>query len=115
CLDLCHLPFEPTEGVEKAAMRRGIDQGAFSVLTVNFNECVAELLENLHAHRLVVDEGAASPIRKLHAAEDQFIFGGNIIGCEQRSRRMVVCDIKYRSALALLDALPDQCLVPAPA
>ncbi len=73
------------------------------------------MLQHLHAHRLVVDERARSAVGELHATKDQFIFGRNVVGREQRARRMVARDIEHGGDLALLDALPDQRLVPAAA
>src|SRR5262245_54341338 len=96
-------------------MRCGIDQRALVVLTMNLYKRVPELLESLHAYRLIVDKCARASIGKLHAAEYQFIVGGNLIGREKRSHRMVARNLEYRGDLALLDALSHQSLIPAPA
>ncbi len=114
-LDLCRLLFEPAEGVEQPAVSGGIDQSALVVLAVDLDQRTAELLEHLHAHRLIVDESARASVGELHAAQDQFVLGGNIIGREQRARRMVARDIEHSGHLALLDALPHQRLVAAAA
>ena len=53
------------KGVEQAAMGGGIGQRALVVLAVDLDQRLAELLEDLHAHRLVVDEGAGAPVAKV--------------------------------------------------
>jgi hypothetical protein len=80
---------------------------------MNFDQCTSDLLQHLHAHRLVVDERARSSVGELYAAEDQFIFGGDVVGREQRPRRMVARNIEHGGNLALLDALSDERLISA--
>ena len=46
----------------------GIDQGAFVMLAMDFDQRAAQRFDNLHAHRLIVDKGARAPVGKLHAA-----------------------------------------------
>ena len=65
------LGAEAAEGVENGPVRDGIDQGAVVVLAVDFDEGRADRPQHLHAHRLVVDEGAGAPVRDLHAAQNQ--------------------------------------------
>ena len=96
-------------------MSAGIDQSTLVVLAVDLDQCTAELFEHLHAHRLIVDESASAAVGELHAAEDQFVLRGNIVGREQRARRMVARDIEHGGHLALLHALPHQRLVAAAA
>ena len=60
-------------------MRRGIDQRAVVVLAVDLDQRAAELLQHLHAHRLVVDEGAGAAVGELHAAQDQLVLGGDVV------------------------------------
>ena len=93
----------------------GIDQRALVVLAVDFDQRGAQFLHCLHAHRLVVDEGARAPVRQLHAAQDQFVLGRNVMRLEQRPCRMVALDLEHGGDLALLDAVADQRLVAAPA
>ena len=94
-------------------MRRCIDQRALVVLAVDLDQRLAELLEDLHADRLIVDEGARAPVGKLDAAQDQFVVGGDVVRLEQRARRMVAGDLEAGDHLALLDPLAHQRLVAA--
>ena len=107
-LDLARVRFEAAEGVQKPPMRSGIDQGALVVLAVNLDKCSADRLHDLHAHRLVVDEGAGAAVRELDAAQDQLVLGGNAVGIDQRARRVVIGEIEGRRHLALLGTMPDQ-------
>ena len=43
-------------------------------------------LQRLHAHRLVVDEGARAAVGELHAAQDQFVLGRDVVAAMQRAR-----------------------------
>ena len=56
-------------------MGAGIDQRALVVLAVDLDQRLAQLLHHLHAHRLVVDEGAGAAVGELHAAQDQVVLG----------------------------------------
>ena len=79
----------PPKASSKRAMRRGIDQSALVVLAVDLDQRRAELLQRLHAHRLVVDEGAGAPVGKLHAAQDQLVFDRRCRARRAAPRRMV--------------------------
>ena len=70
-LDAGRLAFQPAESVEQPAMRRHVHQRAIIVLTVDLHQQRAQVFQHLHAHRLVVDEGAGAPVAKLRAAQDQ--------------------------------------------
>ena len=69
------LGLEAAEGVEQRAMDVRIDHGAVVVLAVDLDQRRAELAEQRHRDRLVVDEGAAAPVAALDAAEDQVAVG----------------------------------------
>ncbi len=60
-------------------MGRGIDQRAGVVLAVDFDQRRAERLQRLHAHRLVVDEGAGAAVGELHAAQDHGLVRRDIV------------------------------------
>ena len=75
----------------------------------------AERFEHLHAHRLVVDEGAGAPVGELHAAQDQAVFGRDAVLGEQRERRMVRLDVERRRHLPLLGAVAHQARIAAAA
>ncbi len=48
-----------------------VDQRAVVMLAVDLDQSLAHLTQELHADANVVEEGAASPVRPLHPAEDQ--------------------------------------------
>ena len=100
------IVIEPAIGVEQAAMRASIDQGAGVVLAMNFNERGAQGLQRLHADRLVVDEGAGAAVSELHAAQDHRLIDGDV--GEQRARRVLRRQFEHRGDLALLGALTHQ-------
>ena len=113
--DLRCFVIEATEGVQKAAMRRGIDQSAVVVLAVDLHQRRAELLHHLNADRLVVDEGAGAAIGELDAAQDQRVFIGDIVGLENGAGGMARTDFEDGRHLPLLGALAYQRLVAAAA
>ena len=88
-LDGRGIVVEPAVGIEQPAVGRGIDQRARVVLAVDFHQRGAELLQRLHAHRLVVDEGPGPAVGELHAAQDQRLVGSDVVVGEQRPRRML--------------------------
>jgi len=75
---------------------------------VNLDQRSANGLHGLHAHRLVVDEGAGAAVRKLHAAQNQLVLGWNAVLIDQRANRMVIREIECRRHLALLGTMPNQ-------
>ena len=68
-------------------MGGGLDQGAVGVLAVDFDQRRADLAEKRRGDRLIVDEGAAAPIRPLHAAQDQVAVGIEAGGAQRRRGR----------------------------
>ena len=77
-------------------MGRGIDQRAVVVLAVDFDQRRAELLQHLHADRLVVDEGAGAAVGELHAAQDQLVVVVDAVVGEERARRMALAADRTR-------------------
>ena len=96
-------------------MRGGVGQRAIVVLAVDLDQRLAELLHDLHAHRLVVDEGAGAAVGELGAAQDQLVLVGDVVGLEDRARRVIAADLEHGGDLPLLRALADQRLVAAAA
>ena len=74
-------------GIEQAAMRRRIHQRARIMLAVDLDQRGAEILQRLHADRLIVDEGAGAAVGELHAAQDQRLVGLDVALGQQRARR----------------------------
>ena len=93
----------------------GIDQGAVVVLAVDLDQGRADGLEHLHAHRLVVDEGAGAPVRHLNAAEDQVAVDVDIGLRRDAAGRMVDGAVEHGGDLALVLAMADEAAVAAPA
>jgi hypothetical protein len=75
---------------------------------VDFNEHRAKALERLHAHRLVIDEGARLAVGELHTAQDQRVFRLDPVILQQRPRWVLAGEFEHRGDLALLLALADQ-------
>ena len=109
------IVLEPRIGIEQAPMRRNIDERALVMLAMDLDQRAAERFQHLHAHRLVVDEGARAPVGKLHAAQDQAVLGSDAVFGEQCERRVARLDIECGRHLSLLGALPHQTGVAAAA
>jgi hypothetical protein len=78
------------------------------MLPVNLDQRRTNGLHGLHAHRLIINEGAGAAISKLHAAQNQFVLGWNAVLIDQRADRMVIREIEGRRHLALLGPMPYQ-------
>ena len=89
-------------------MGRRVDQRALVVLAVDLDQRPAQRLQRLHAHRLVVDEGAGAAVGELHAAQDQLVLGRDVVCGHERARRMVGRRLERRGHLPLLGALAHQ-------
>ena len=96
-------------------MRRHVDERALVVLAVDLDQRRPERLEHLHAHRLVIHEGAGAPVGELHAPQDQAVLGGDAVLGEQRERRMAAFDVERRRDLALFGAVAHQAGIAAAA
>jgi len=62
-----------------------IDQCTLIVLAMDLDQSTANLLEHLHADRLIVDKSPCATIGQLHTAKDQFVLHGNIISRQKRA------------------------------
>ena len=85
-------------------MGSGINQRAFVMLAVNFDERAAEAAQHLHTDWLVVDECAGAAVSELHAPHDELVLDGNIVRRQQGAGRMVGRNVKRGGDLALLGA-----------
>ena len=107
--DLGGIVFKSAIGIEQRAMGCGIDKGAIVVLAVDFDQSRAERAQHLHAHRLIVDEGAGAAIGELHPPHDQFVIrAAEIVLGEHAPCRMLRGKVEYRDHLALFGALAHQ-------
>ncbi len=110
--DLGGVVLDAAIGVEQRAMGRRLDESAVVVLAVDFHQSRAERAQHLHAHRLIVDEGAGAAVGELDPAHDQFVLGdrfrNQVVLRQQAARRMLLGDVESRSHLALLGALAHQ-------
>ena len=102
------LAIEVAKGIEQPAMGRGVDQRAVVVLAVDLDQRRAERPQRLHAHRLVVDEGAGAAVGELHAPQDQLVVGLDAVVGDQRAHRMVARQLERRRHLPLLRAMAHQ-------
>ena len=89
-------------------MRRHIDQRALVVLAVDLDQRRAERFQHLHAHRLVVDEGAGAAVGELHAAQDQLVLGRDVVRRQQRAHGMAGASLEGGGHLPLLGPLAHQ-------
>ena len=99
---------EVAEGIEQPAMGRGVDQRAVVMLAVDLDQRRAERSQRLHAHRLVVDEGAGAAVGELHAAQDQLVVGLDAVVGGERADRMVARQFEGGGHLPLLGAVAHQ-------
>ncbi len=60
--DLRDGRLQAAEGIDQAAVDRGIDQRPVVVLTVDLHEAAADLAHEIGADRLIVDEGARAAV-----------------------------------------------------
>ncbi len=65
----------PAEGIEQAAVGGDVDQRAVGMLAVDLGQRTGDLAQQVEAHRLVVDGGAARAVGILDAADDEFALG----------------------------------------
>ncbi len=85
------------------------------MLAVDFDKGRADGAQHLHRHRLVVEESAGAPVGELHPAQDEFVLGRNVVGCEDRTGGMIGRHLEGGRHLALLGPLADQAGIAAPA
>ena len=104
---------EPAIGVDELAMNIRIDQRAIVVLTMDFDEIAGNRSQALRAHRLIIDEGAGASVRHLHATQNEFAFGFDILGACRSNCRMIVGQLENRRHLALCFALTHERTVAA--
>ncbi len=96
-------------------MGGGIRQGPVVVLAVDLDQRRPDGAQDLHADRLVVDEGAGAPVRDLDPAQDQVALGVDVGGGREHAGRMVGGHVEHRRDLALRLALAHQAAVAAAA
>src|ERR1700739_2124388 len=75
-------------GVQQRAMRCGIEQTAFVMLTVNLDQAFAQPAQEAGGARPVIGKSAAPPIPAELAAQDQFAVLFDPLLVEQSERRM---------------------------
>ncbi len=107
------LFLEPREGIEQLAVGGSIDQRALVVLAVDLDQRRAEAFQDLHADRLIVDEGARAPVGELDPPQDQFVLGRDVVVFEHEMRRVPGRHVEGGRHLPLLDTLAHQAGVAA--
>ena len=111
--DRARLGLQAAEGVEDRAVRRRIDERALVMLAVDLDERGADRAQHLHAHRLVVDEGAGAAVRELHPAQDEVAVGVDLGALGDAARRMVAGEIEDGGDLPLRLAVAHEPAVAA--
>jgi len=96
------------EGVKCRAMGCRIDEPVLIELTLDLDEAVAELAEEADADRLVVDEGAAAPVRRQHPAQEERLLARELLACEHRPCRMVARELEGRGDAGLAGTLAHE-------
>jgi hypothetical protein len=99
--DLAHFGFQSAECIKQRAVLGRIDQSAVVMLAVNFDQSRAERAQNVHADRLIVDEGAGAAIGQLQAAQYEIAVIGEIVAGQNGASRMIARQIEHRRHLAL--------------
>ena len=108
CRDLVRRRLQAGERVEQPAVGRSVDQRALVMLSMDLDQRRPQLLEDLRAHRLVVDEGARAAVDKLDPAQDQLVLGRDVVLAQQRARRMSRRQLEGRRHLPLLGTVTHQ-------
>ncbi|KAF0119280.1 MAG: hypothetical protein FD152_4532, partial [Xanthobacteraceae bacterium] len=103
-----HLRTEAAIGVDNGTMRLRLDQRAVGVLAVDLDERTADGAQHLHAHRLVVDEGAGAAVGQLHAPEDHVPFGIEVGLGRDAAGRVVERHVEDGGHLPLVLAMADE-------
>src|SRR5690348_4305009 len=94
-----------TKRIQQNTMCALVEQAAIIALAVHLDKGSADFARELYAHRLIVDEGAATAIRRDHPAQDQFILSGIETVCaEHPARWMPDRQIKARNCHRLVGA-----------
>jgi hypothetical protein len=106
--DLLDIALQPAEGIEEAPVIGDIDQRPVGVLAVDFGEARRHLAQEIEAHRLVVDAGAARAVGILDAADHQFALAVDTLFLEQREGRMPGRQGEGRRHHAALGTRPHQ-------
>ncbi len=107
------LPSEAAEGVDQGAVGCRLDHGTIVVLAVDLHQRPADPAQHLRRHGLVVDKGAGAPVRHLHAAQDEFALGVDVVGGGRGAGGMSGGKVEGGGDLALGLALANQRTVAA--
>ena len=83
------------------------------MLAVNFDELAADRPHRLHAHRLIVDEGAGPAVGHLHAPQDEVAGRLDVVAAGGFAGRVIVRQVEDGDDLALHLAFAHQRTVAA--
>ena len=92
-----------------------IDHGTFFVLTMNFNQSLANLFKQRHTHRLIIDVRTGTTIGVLGSAQNDTVLSatiGEVVFLQQLKDMMVRLNIKNGADLPLLLANANQITIP---
>ncbi len=113
--DLRHVVGQPGKGIEQRAVGIGIHQRPIVMLAVDFDQQLAGLAHQLHAHRLVIDRRFGTAVSRLRAAENQLAVIIKAILAQKQAGRMAASHIENRRHLALVQTMTHKPAIAAPA
>ena len=89
-------------------MAARIDERPVVMLAVDLDQRPADLPQQLHARRRVVDEGAGAAVGGLDAAQDERRIGLQAVVGEEPQHGVIGGEIERRGHLALVGPLPHE-------
>ena len=106
--DFAAHAFQVAKRIQQAAMGRRIEQAAIIGLAMHFQQQSAKILEQPHADRLVIDEGARFSIGGKTAAQHDLALMRHRLLLEQRAGAMIGTGIEHCGGGALRRAGPHR-------
>ena len=84
---VCASSSRPPKRVQQPAMGGDIEQAAIVALAMDFQQQAAQIVQQPHAHRLVIDEGAGAAVGCEGPAQHDLAVAGMACSRQQRARR----------------------------
>ena len=95
-------------GIEQRPVAILVQKAALGVLTVDFDQLLADAPQKRDTDRLIVHEGAAAAVFGLHAAQDEIAIGLEIVLTGNLTGGMIAGDIEHGSDTALVRTTTNQ-------
>ena len=109
------IAVQAAEPVQQGAMGGGVEQAAIVLLAMHFQQQAAQVLQQAHAHRLVIDEGAAAPVAGQGPAQhDLFACASIAWSRQQRPGGMALLRLEHGGGGALRRARRARAARPRP-